>query len=183
MAISITELATFLDLVVISPSFPVENCICPEGHAGQSCQDCIRGYVRASGNPADSCIPCACNGLSLDCEAITGICINCTGNSEGDNCERCEPGFFGDPTQGIPCLPCECPSTTRSFSETCILDIATNDSVCDACAVGYTGQHCELCMDGYYGNPLVSYHSLLTCVILCVETKYSDNTIQLTPLL
>ncbi len=29
--------------------------------------------------------------------------------------------------------------------------------MCDDCALGYTGQHCELCSDGYFGNPLVSH--------------------------
>lgn len=160
VAVSEEELDTFPGVIIMS-AFPVENCVCPEGYSGQSCQECARGYLRVTGNPADPCIPCNCSGLALECEPTTGVCFNCTGNSVGVNCEQCQPGFFGDPTRGIPCLPCECPTTDRTFSPTCFLNTTTNSSVCDDCAHGYTGQNCELCMDGFYGNPFVSWYTNL----------------------
>ncbi len=156
IAVSSNESDSFPGIIVRS-SFPVENCVCPEGYSGQFCQECARSFVRASANPADPCTACKCNGLAFDCEPTTGICFNCMGNSEGETCERCQPGFFGDPTRGIPCLPCECPTLDRSFSPTCYLDVTTNVSVCNNCDPGYTGQQCEICMDGFYGNPFVSF--------------------------
>lgn len=82
------------------------------------------------------------------------------GNSEGPNCEQCISGFYGDPTRGIPCLPCECPTLANSFSPTCFLD-ADDLPTCDSCAPGYTGRNCDLCMDGFFGNPFVSSFNLI----------------------
>ena len=142
-------------LVLLNTSFPTELCTCLPEYAGTSCELCARGHARPSGNIAHPCIPCDCNNLTLDCDVDTGVCIGCTGNSEGDSCERCQAGYYGDPTRGIPCLACQCPSSERSFSPTCFLDSDLNPT-CDNCSLGYTGRSCEQCMDGFYGNPLVS---------------------------
>lgn len=36
---------------------------------------------------------------------------SCLHNTQGELCEQCAPGFFGDPTVGTPedCQPCACP--------------------------------------------------------------------------
>lgn len=155
MAIRRDEInTTSSEITLITATFPVEQCTCPIGYAGQSCQECSRGYARPSADPADLCIQCDCNNLTLDCDARNGICINCAGNSEGPSCERCMPGYYGDPMRSIPCLPCECPTQTNSFSHTCFLD-TDGLPTCDNCAVGYTGRNCERCMNGYFGSPLV----------------------------
>lgn len=149
------ETTSTADLSIITVPFPVEQCTCPAQYTGRTCQQCARGHARPSRDPADPCVECNCNDLTLDCDVNTGICINCTGNSEGVNCERCQAGYYGDPTQAIPCLPCQCPTLESSFSPTCFLDtdlLAT----CDSCAPGYTGRNCETCMDGFFGNPMVS---------------------------
>ena len=147
---------TSTDLVILSQSYPVEQCQCPEQYTGSSCQECSHGYFRVSGDPTSPCVPCNCSGLSLDCNANTGICIDCMANSEGDHCERCQTGYYGDPTRGIPCLPCPCPTVVNSFSATCFLDFDLN-ATCDSCILGYTGRNCEFCMDNFFGNPYVSY--------------------------
>lgn len=38
---------------------------------------------------------------------------NCQHNTEGPQCEKCKPGFFGDATKGTAtaCHPCPCPYT------------------------------------------------------------------------
>lgn len=71
--------------------------------------------------------------------------------------------------QGTPndCKRCACPLSVDSnnFSPSCqlktfnILDInpfgvvEKNQYVCTQCPPGYTGDHCEMCDDGYFGNP------------------------------
>ena len=40
-----------------------------------------------------SFLECSCNQLSSTCDTTTGVCINCLGNSAGDHCESCLPGF------------------------------------------------------------------------------------------
>ena len=43
---------------------------------------------------------CMCNGHANDCEYIesqsSAVCLNCTDNTTGDNCDLCLPGFYQD---------------------------------------------------------------------------------------
>ncbi|CAD6239647.1 GSCOCG00008743001-RA-CDS [Cotesia congregata] len=79
----------------------VEECSCPVGYTGLSCEDCAVGYTRASeGLYLGTCEPCNCNGHSTHCDPETGACENCGDHTTGDNCEICEPGYEGNATQG-----------------------------------------------------------------------------------
>ncbi len=70
---------------------------------------CAPGFY---GNPMElgnSCKKCDCNGNSdpnlifNECNNMTGQCLNCWGNTTGDNCERCAPGFYGDAISAKDC--------------------------------------------------------------------------------
>lgn len=53
----------------------VEQCSCPPGHQGTSCEDCAPGYKRSdSGIYLGLCEPCECNGHSDECDAESGVC-------------------------------------------------------------------------------------------------------------
>lgn len=53
----------------------VEQCACPIGHQGSSCEDCAPGYKRSqSGLYLGLCEPCNCNGHSDECDVETGDC-------------------------------------------------------------------------------------------------------------
>lgn len=53
----------------------VEQCQCPLGHQGTSCEDCSPGYRRTnSGTYLGLCEPCECNGHSDECDSETGVC-------------------------------------------------------------------------------------------------------------
>ena len=129
----------------------VEQCDCPTGYAGLSCEVCSSGYTRS---PSGTCEPCECNGFSDSCDPDTGVCTGCTESTGGDFCEQCLPGNYGDPTQGVPCLPCPCPLTTTpgQFTDTCMLQ-SPNTIICLDCPVGHTGSHCESCSAGFFGDP------------------------------
>lgn len=142
-------------VVPILYPFPTEDCQCPEAYSGLSCQECSQGFAQLSGLPTDPCVKCNCNNQTLDCDAATGVCLNCQENTEGDHCEHCLNGYYGDPTRGVECLPCQCPRSDSNFSPTCFLNETDGLATCDNCAEGYTGRNCELCMDGYFGSPLV----------------------------
>ncbi|CAH1240507.1 HSPG2 [Branchiostoma lanceolatum] len=160
------------------PALHVEQCVCPPGYAGLSCEECAPGYGRnGEGLYLGMCVPggdagtggtgetggtgpgqdCSCNNHAYGCDA-SGVCQNCQHNTEGPNCDRCRPGFYGDPTRGNAddCLECPCPLSIPSnqFSPTCFLDI-DRQPTCDACPPGYTGRRCERCDSGYTGNPSI----------------------------
>lgn len=53
----------------------VEQCVCPAGHTGLSCEDCDAGYTRSEqGLYLGLCELCDCNGHSEQCDPDTGVC-------------------------------------------------------------------------------------------------------------
>lgn len=141
----------------LAQALEVEQCRCPPGYQGLSCQDCAPGYTRTGGGLyLGHCAPCDCNGHSDACHPETGICTSCLHNTQGELCDQCAPGFFGDPTAGTPedCQRCGCPHTDpdNQFSPTCE-SLGNGDYRCTSCRPGYTGQYCERCAEGYVGNP------------------------------
>ncbi|KAH9498965.1 Laminin subunit gamma-1 [Bulinus truncatus] len=134
----------------------VESCTCPQGYIGQFCESCVQGYKRdpPNGGTFARCVPCECNGHSDSCDANTGRCI-CQDNTEGNFCEVCARGYYGDATQGTSgdCTPCPCPN-----GGACI-QAMNGDVICTECDEGYGGNLCELCLDGYYGDPLGHFTS------------------------
>uniref|UniRef100_A0A493T5K2 Laminin subunit gamma 3 n=1 Tax=Anas platyrhynchos platyrhynchos TaxID=8840 RepID=A0A493T5K2_ANAPP len=129
----------------------VEECACPPGYSGQFCQSCAPGFKRdvPFGGPFVACVPCACNQHG-DCEPRSGQC-RCLHNTEGPSCERCSPGFYGNPFVGRSddCKPCPCPDRSP-----CTEVPGSGEVVCTHCPPGQRGKRCELCDDGFFGDPL-----------------------------
>ncbi|KAM5222010.1 laminin subunit alpha-1 [Ctenodactylus gundi] len=151
----------------------IESCLCPPGTAGLSCQDCAPGYHRGEipGGTGRGprpliapCVPCTCNSHSDACDPETGKCLNCSGNTAGDHCEVCAPGYYGKVAgTASDCSPCSCPRRPpASFSPTCVLE-RDGDFHCDACLPGYEGRYCERCSLGYHGNPQMPDGSCQKC--------------------
>lgn len=132
------------------PATWVETCTCPEGYVGQFCESCAAGYRHSppNGGPFASCIPCDCNNHATICDSETGQCI-CQHNTDGNQCERCARGYYGNALKGSPddCQPCPCPNGGACLT---LLDESV---VCLECPEGYTGPRCELCTDGFFGDP------------------------------
>jgi dystroglycan 1 len=142
-----------------SRAFAVEHSNCPVGYLGLSCQDCAPGYTRTGGGLyLGLCEPCQCNGHSNNCDPETGVCRNCQHNTEGDKCELCSRGYYGNATRGSSsdCQMCPCPLTEspNQFSPDCELDPADGQVTCLSCPVGHIGRRCERCAEGYEGNPM-----------------------------
>nr|XP_055055591.1 laminin subunit gamma-3 [Misgurnus anguillicaudatus]XP_055055592.1 laminin subunit gamma-3 [Misgurnus anguillicaudatus]XP_055055593.1 laminin subunit gamma-3 [Misgurnus anguillicaudatus] len=129
----------------------VEVCSCPTGFMGQFCELCAPGFTRETpnGGPFSHCVPCNCNQHGT-CHPETGVC-DCTDFTTGLYCERCQDGYYGNALTGSPgdCSPCPCPDRT-----TCAQVPGTGDVVCTNCPTSQRGVRCELCEDGFYGNPL-----------------------------
>ncbi|XP_058998586.1 laminin subunit gamma-3 isoform X2 [Mustela lutreola] len=80
----------------------------------------------------------------------SGIC-QCGHHTEGPSCERCLPGFYGNPFAGQAddCQPCPCPGGSA-----CTAIPESSEVVCTHCPLGQRGRRCEICDDGYFGDPL-----------------------------
>lgn len=68
------------------------------------------GYTRQSPNlnntpnVLSSCVLCSCTGRSQECFPENGTCYNCRMGSEGEHCERCQPGV-DNTTDCRRCIP------------------------------------------------------------------------------
>ncbi|ULT96990.1 hypothetical protein L3Y34_005063 [Caenorhabditis briggsae] len=134
----------------------VEQCQCPAPYTGPSCQLCASGYHRvSSGSFLGACVPCECNGHSATCDPDTGICTDCEHNTHGDHCEFCDEGHYGNATNGSPydCMACACPfAPSNNFAKSC--DVSEEGQLLQCnCKPGYTGDRCDRCDAGYFGQP------------------------------
>ncbi|XP_036269558.1 laminin subunit alpha-2 isoform X2 [Pipistrellus kuhlii] len=163
----------------------VEVCQCPAGYTGSSCEKRLQANASSNLIPANNakscwprhrrvngtvfggiCEPCQCFGHADSCDDITAECLNCRDHTGGPFCNKCLPGFYGDPTKGTAedCQPCACPLNipSNNFSPTCHLDRSLG-LICDECPVGYAGPRCERCAEGYFGQPSVAGGSCQPC--------------------
>ncbi|EDO36523.1 predicted protein, partial [Nematostella vectensis] len=154
----------FFESAVYDPTSPnqvnwVEQCSCPKEYKGNNCEQCKDGYTRQAGSTDRyaQCVPCQCYGHSDTCDPVTGKC-NCKHNTTGIRCDKCIDGYYGNPTQGTPddCKKCPCKFGTR-----CI-QIGAN-VVCTDCPEGHVGNLCDMCQDGYYGDPMGKRGAPTTC--------------------
>lgn len=146
----------------------VEECECPQGYTGLSCESCAFGYVKVYENSTTherigKCVACACNGHAATCDIETGKCGECHHNTFGERCERCAVGFYGNAMYGTinDCMRCACPLTENSnnFSPSCQLKELSLDMnlivdhwqlnssaefVCTQCPEGFVGDHCDM---------------------------------------
>ena len=78
---------------------------CQDWTTGTYCEECKAGSY---GNATTTlgCRKCNCNehgDKELEvCDRQTGVCF-CRDNTEGDNCQKCKKGYYGDPRDGGMC--------------------------------------------------------------------------------
>ncbi|MGH0167527.1 UNVERIFIED_CONTAM: hypothetical protein FKN15_052759, partial [Acipenser sinensis] len=145
---------------------------------------CSPGHYRVDGILFGGiCQLCECNAHATECD-IHGVCSDCKHNTIGPHCEQCMPGFYGDPSDGMPddCQVCACPLNIPSNKcangyygdptvpgELCVpcdcngnvnplepghCDTRTGE--CLKCVENTAGSHCERCADGYFGDAIVA---------------------------
>ncbi|CAH1253952.1 LAMA1 [Branchiostoma lanceolatum] len=135
------------------------ECIgCKHNTQGFFCNQCLPGFMgTATTGKADSCkaasCPVLCNKHSTTCTLATGKCTNCQHNTMGDRCEKCKPGFTGNPTTGS-ATACTAGATTNcaalcyGHSTTCNVAAQT----CSNCQDNTEGTRCQTCKIGYTGD-------------------------------
>uniref|UniRef100_A0A673U039 Laminin subunit beta-1 n=2 Tax=Suricata suricatta TaxID=37032 RepID=A0A673U039_SURSU len=125
-------------------------CVCNPGYIGSRCDDCASGFF---GNPSDvggSCQPCQCHG-NIDttdpeaCDRETGRCLKCLYHTEGDQCQLCRLGYYGDALRQD-CRKCVC-NYLGTVQDHC----NGSDCQCDkttgqcSCLPNVVGQNCDRC--------------------------------------
>jgi len=125
-------------------------CQCDIGYKAPDCGTCDDNYF---GNPRDdngTCDLCLCNN-NIDpddqgnCDADTGECLKCLFHTEGFNCEKCAPGYYGDALNQN-CAACVCnPIGTNMSAGEC--DRITGQCPCLPNVVGLS---CDMSGPAHY---------------------------------
>ncbi|XP_074846818.1 laminin subunit alpha-4 [Carettochelys insculpta] len=135
---------------------------CQRNTTGEHCEKCLDGYIGdvVRGVPA-FCQPCPCPlplvaNFAVSCHRKSGVvrCV-CKENYAGPNCERCAPGYYGNPMLiGSTCKKCDCSgnSDPNLIFEDC--DEVTGQ--CHNCLRNTTGFRCDQCAPGYYGDAKIA---------------------------
>ncbi len=68
---------------------------------GLRCSVCADNFYGNPEIPGGKCLACDCSNNwnfndTGNCDASTGKCLKCLFNTEGDRCEICKSGYFGD---------------------------------------------------------------------------------------
>uniref|UniRef100_A0A8C3TTX2 Laminin subunit alpha-4 n=1 Tax=Catharus ustulatus TaxID=91951 RepID=A0A8C3TTX2_CATUS len=131
---------------------------CQRNTTGQHCEQCPDGFIGDVVRGAPTfCQPCPCPlpelaNFAVSCYRKSGSvrCV-CKENYAGPNCERCAPGYYGNPLLiGSTCKKCDCNgnSDPNLIFEDC--DEVTGQ--CRNCLHHTSGFKCERCAPGYYGD-------------------------------
>ncbi|XP_063064918.1 laminin subunit alpha-5 isoform X2 [Engraulis encrasicolus] len=135
---------------------------CQHNTAGDHCEKCLGGFLgnNSVDGQAVACTSCPCplqvasNNFAIGCvEKPRQMQCLCMTGYAGPKCERCAPGFYGNPMViGSTCQPCQCHNNTDSNMLFSDCDSLTGE--CHSCMDNTAGTHCEICAPGFYGDAI-----------------------------
>uniref|UniRef100_A0A8C7VEU1 Laminin, alpha 4 n=1 Tax=Oncorhynchus mykiss TaxID=8022 RepID=A0A8C7VEU1_ONCMY len=134
---------------------------CQDHTTGNFCEICEDGYmpdVNTYGR--HSCRPCACplsipsNNFAEHCDRSSNILrCKCQEGYAGHYCERCAPGFSGNPMMiGDSCKRCDC--NGNSDPNHIFNECHNVTGFCQNCWGDTSGANCERCAPGFYGDAI-----------------------------
>ncbi|KAK2846299.1 hypothetical protein Q7C36_011153 [Tachysurus vachellii] len=137
-------------------------CIdCQDHSTGDFCERCEDGYIlQVSHDGQHECRPCACpvatetNNFATHCD-MKGVALRCVCQDGyvGHYCERCAPGYYGNPTRaGDSCKKCDC--NGNSDPNLIFNECHNVTGKCLHCYHNTAGDNCERCAHGYYGDAI-----------------------------
>ncbi|KAL6096213.1 lama4 [Pungitius sinensis] len=137
-------------------------CInCRDHSTGDFCEMCEDGHMLArSLDGRHSCRPCTCplsvhsNNFAVHCDKGGGsLRCKCQEGYAGHLCERCSPGFYGNPMViGNSCKRCNCNS--NSDPNLIFNECHNVTGHCQHCWGNTGGANCERCAPGFYGDAI-----------------------------
>ncbi|KAM9752098.1 laminin subunit alpha-5 isoform 2-T2 [Menidia menidia] len=137
---------------------------CQHNTAGSHCERCRGGFFgnNSLDGQAVSCSGCPCplrapsNNFAEGCvERNDRMQCLCMQGYAGQNCERCAPGFYGNPMiLGSRCQPCDCHGNTDP--NMLFTDCHPLTGRCQGCMHNTAGERCETCAPGYYGDAVLA---------------------------
>ncbi|KAK2856644.1 hypothetical protein Q5P01_005379 [Channa striata] len=136
---------------------------CRDHSAGDFCEMCEDGYMLApSLDGRHTCRPCACplsvpsNNFAVRCDrGATTVRCKCQEGYAGHTCERCAPGYYGNPMViGNFCKRCDCNS--NSDPNLIFNECHNVTGHCQHCWGNTAGANCERCAPGFYGDAIIA---------------------------
>ncbi|KAM6954642.1 laminin subunit alpha-4 [Aplochiton taeniatus] len=137
-------------------------CIdCKDHSAGDFCHMCEDGYVSVpTPDRQHACRPCACpislpsNNFAVHCDrGAAPLRCKCQEGYAGHYCERCSPGFYGNPMAvGDSCRRCDC--NGNSDPNLIFNECHNVTGQCLNCWDNTAGANCERCAPGFYGDAI-----------------------------
>ncbi|KAJ0061302.1 hypothetical protein NL108_014826 [Boleophthalmus pectinirostris] len=159
-------------------------CInCKNHSTGDFCEHCEDGFLLGVGpNGRRSCQPCACplavrsNSFAVHCDRATGsLRCKCQEGYAGHSCERCAPGYYGNPMViGSSCKRCDC--SGNSDPNLIFNECHNVTGHCQHCWGNTAGAHCERCAPGFYGDAITAKNCRECECNKCGTSSCDDRT-------
>ncbi|XP_053314989.1 laminin subunit alpha-4 [Spea bombifrons] len=160
------------------------TCVdCQRNTTGERCDKCPPGYMEdLIHGVLRNCLACPCplptssNNFALSCGMKRGSmrCL-CRENYAGPKCERCAPGYYGNPLlKGSTCKKCDC--SGNSDPNLIFEDCNELTGQCNNCMRNTSGFNCERCANGYYGDARIAKNCTECQCSKCGTTFCHDVT-------
>ncbi|KAM7405319.1 hypothetical protein PAMP_012591 [Pampus punctatissimus] len=155
---------------------------CQHNTAGDHCEKCQGGFLgnNSLDGHAVSCSSCPCplrvpsnnpfywtiyvnNSSFISLCSFAEGCVQksdgmqclCMPGYAGPHCERCAPGYYGNPmVLGSSCQTCHCNGNTDT--NMLFTDCHPLTGECLSCMHNTAGPHCDICAPGYYGDAITA---------------------------
>ncbi|XP_061781861.1 laminin subunit alpha-5 isoform X2 [Nerophis lumbriciformis] len=135
---------------------------CQHNTAGDHCEKCQGGFLGNNSVDGQACSSCPCP-LRVPSNNFADGCVQknerlqclCTVGYAGPHCERCAPGYYGNPmVLGSTCQPCHCHGNTDP--NMLFTDCHPLTGECLSCMRDTAGPRCDVCAPGYYGDAIAA---------------------------
>ncbi|KAH8870413.1 Laminin subunit beta-1 [Schistosoma japonicum] len=158
---------------ILKPEKVYGVCECTHNTAGENCETCAdfhwnKPWMPATRDAANACEKCNCNNHATACffnpvlyiksgNVSGGNCHGCMHNTEGVNCEFCQPNFYRHPSYPIDhpltCQPCNCHLDGTLYNNFCQqYTIPEQNTIAGRCICkkNVGGEKCDRCKVGFW---------------------------------